>query len=191
MRAYLTTIALSALTLVVADKGNFTINLDNVTPSTKAAWCQGQINTCGTLCVDTPKANNCTPSDLTFYCTCQNGSAPGLQYYTQTIDTFVCLEAFDECITAHVGDKRGQDACTSDIKNQCGTLDPTKFQGSSSSHSDSSSTSSSASGTGTPTSNPSGSAPTTSASKAGAAPTAVYLGNGAAVVAAGIFAALL
>lgn len=26
-------------------------------------------------------------SNLDFSCTCQNGSAPGLQYYTQTVDT--------------------------------------------------------------------------------------------------------
>jgi hypothetical protein len=102
---------------------------------------------------------------------------------------FICQQAFTDCNLANVGNKTGQDACITDIQSKCGTLDPTKFQGSSGDGS--STTTTSPSGSGTAVSSPSSTAQTTSASKAAAPTNAAYLGNGAAVVAAGIFAALL
>ncbi|KAJ9156988.1 hypothetical protein NKR19_g3952 [Coniochaeta hoffmannii] len=196
MRTYLIAGALSALSLASAEMKNFTINTGALPLSQKASWCQAELNTCNTLCVDAPNANDCQPADLTYQCTCQNGTAPGLEYYTQTIYTFVCNQAFEDCIASNVGNKTGQDACTTNIKDNCGTLDPNDFvagSGDSSSSSSSASTTSGPTGTGasstSPTATGSGGA-TTSASQ-NAAPTAAYLGNGAAVFAAGIFAALL
>lgn len=147
-----------------------------------------------------------------YHCTCQNGTAPGLEYYTQTIYSvriscrldglpqltlsfqFVCQQAFQDCIAANVGNQTGQTACTTNIQDNCGTLDPTKFVGSSGDSSSSSSPSSTPKATGAPSPSPTASdsgAAATSSTSHGAAPTAAYLGNGAAVVAAGLFAALL
>jgi len=131
-------------------------------------------------------------SDLSYHCTCQNGTAPGLQYYTQTIYSFVCQQAFNDCNLQNVGNKTGQDACVTNIQDNCGTLDPTKFVPTTSSSS--TATTSSPTATGAPSSSPTASgtgAAASSSSSHAAAPTAAYLGNGAAVVAAGIFAALL
>ncbi|KAH8910638.1 hypothetical protein BR93DRAFT_278008 [Coniochaeta sp. PMI_546] len=195
MRTYFIAVALSALSFASADMKNFTIDPNEVPASTRATWCQAELNTCNTLCSSAPTANDCQVSDLSYHCTCQNGTAPGLEYYTQTIYSFVCQQAFTDCNLQNVGNKTGQDACVTNIRNNCGTLDPTKFQPSSGGDTSSStSPTSSPTGTGTPSSTSAasgtGSSATTSASH-NAAPTAAYLGSGAAVVAAGFFAALL
>lgn len=192
MRTYFIAVALSALSFVSADMKNFTIDPNEVPASTRSTWCQAQLNTCNTLCSNSPMANDCSPGELSYNCLCQNSSAPGLQYYTQTIYTFVCQQAFTDCNLQNVGNKTGQDACVTDIKDNCGTLDPTKFQPSSGDTS--SSATSSPTGAGTASSTPTAaatSAPASTSASQNAAPTAAYLGNGAAVIAAGIFAALL
>lgn len=111
----------------------------------------------------------------------------------------MCERAYSDCIAANTSSSRAQDQCKTDIKDKCGRLDPAKVESSSPSEEPSSSSSSSgepaatqapaedSSGTGSQNSNPS-----SSTSTGAAAPTnAAYIGNGVAVVAAGLFAALL
>jgi hypothetical protein len=65
---------------------------------------------------------------LIFNCTCTaNNSAPGLQYYTQTIDTFECELNFQNCIANNTGDQAAQALCTSNEKKNCGQLSPDNF----------------------------------------------------------------
>lgn len=111
-----------------------------------------------------------------------------------TLSQFICEQAFSDCIEANTGSSRGQDECKSNIKSHCGTLDPTKAD---TSNSGSSSKSSSSASRNQPTQAPTTSqnvqnAPaTTTASHGAAATNAALIGKGVAVVAAGVFAAML
>ncbi|KAK1755318.1 hypothetical protein QBC47DRAFT_214146 [Echria macrotheca] len=191
--------ALSALSLASAQNQNFTIDSNKIDPTTRTQWCNAQFNTCGILCANNAKENTCTPvwdrdvllldmslrglqSNLSYDCACQNGSAPGLDYYTQTMPTFICEEAFSECIAKSVGDSIGQDKCKKDIKAKCGTLDPSKADVSSGS---SSSSAAAPSGTAATTT---GAAPASTSSHSAGAPTHAVHG---VAVAAGILAAAL
>jgi hypothetical protein len=87
-----------------------------------------------------------------------------------------------------VGDSRAQGACKTDIQDNCGTLDPADAKASSEPAEDDGGNEPA------PTDNDSGNAqnePSTSTSAGAAAATQAYLGNGVAIVAAGVFAALL
>ncbi|KAL2290892.1 hypothetical protein FJTKL_14835 [Diaporthe vaccinii] len=86
MRSFIIVSALSAL-LVSAQNSTFSIDPTEVTLSERAQWCSAQSSTCNTLCDSNPQDNSCDVDTLDFSCNCQNGSAPGLQYYTQTMDT--------------------------------------------------------------------------------------------------------
>ncbi|CAK7202721.1 hypothetical protein SEUCBS139899_005448 [Sporothrix eucalyptigena] len=182
-------VALSALGLVSAT--NFTIDISSVPLTTRSNWCTAQSNTCSTLCDNDPTANSCDPNTLDYSCLCQNGSAPGLQYYTQTMPTFICQEAYSECNAEYAGNAQAQANCTTSIEDQCGTLDPANYTAAAAT---TSSKTSAATGKSTGTASAataSGTAAvTTTSSKAGSMPTAM-VGNGAAAVALGLFAYLL
>ncbi|KAK7756495.1 hypothetical protein SLS62_001329 [Diatrype stigma] len=60
---------------------------------------------------------------LDYACKCGNGTAPGLQYYTMTMPTYICDESYRLCHGAAGGDAESEKACDEDIKSQCGTLD--------------------------------------------------------------------
>ncbi|KAJ4296058.1 hypothetical protein N0V88_004760 [Collariella sp. IMI 366227] len=167
MRQNILLVALSALGVATAQSQNFTIDPNSINPSLKGEWCNAEYNTCRILCAENPTANECDATTLKYVCTCQNGTAPGLDYYTQTIPYFICDKAFSDCIAANTGSSRAQDECKTNIKNKCGSLDPTKADVGGSSDEASSS------------------------SGAAAATNAVLIGNGVAMVAAGVFAALL
>ncbi|KAK0667175.1 hypothetical protein QBC41DRAFT_357561 [Cercophora samala] len=188
MRQSILFAALSAVTAVVAQKQNFTIDISKVEPATRSGWCVTQFTTCGQLCFGSVQKNDCEPTDLSYECTCSNGTAPGLDYYTQTLPTFICHEAFSQCTSERQGGSATElKKCTTDIKDQCGTLDPSKATngGSSDDEDDEDDNTTSPSGTqGAAETN----APTSSTSLA-AAPT--NFGNGIAAVAAGVFAAAL
>ncbi|KAK0618100.1 hypothetical protein B0T17DRAFT_323612 [Bombardia bombarda] len=190
MRQNVLLTALSALTLVAA-QNNFTINPTEVDLPTRSQWCNAEFNTCDILCAHDAATNDCDEITLKFACACaSNNSAPGLEYYTQTIPTFVCLQAYSDCIAANPTSAQAQRNCASTIKDKCGALDPAKADASTSSSS--SSSASAPTGTTSQGSSPTQAA-TTSTSAAAAAPThaAAYLGNGLAAVAAGVFAAAL
>lgn len=64
-------------------------------------------------------------AELTFDCTCaSNSSAPGLQYYTQTLPTFICQQLFSSCIQTNAGNADGQDDCKNKIQKLCATQNP-------------------------------------------------------------------
>jgi hypothetical protein len=64
---------------------------------------------------------------LTYSCLCSNGSAPGLEYYKDTLPTNICQKSFALCITAHPDDATGQETCKTTILAKCGTLDIANF----------------------------------------------------------------
>ncbi|KLU83474.1 hypothetical protein MAPG_02534 [Magnaporthiopsis poae ATCC 64411] len=99
----------------------FKPDLNKVPSDKRSDWCNGERGVCDTLCGVPNTKNDCDPATLQFACTCQNGSAPGLQYYQNSLPTFICEEAFTQCIAASVGDRTGQDKCTKDVRSLCGT----------------------------------------------------------------------
>ncbi|KND90150.1 hypothetical protein TOPH_05131 [Tolypocladium ophioglossoides CBS 100239] len=184
-------------TAAVSAQQNYTSDLDmkidpnSVPVQTRATWCQAQTNTCGLLCGLNTKKNSCALVDLSFQCTCtSNNSMPGLQYYTQTMPSFICETLFSQCNTQQVGNADGQKACTDNIQKLCGQNASPKAPVSDGGDGDSSST---PSGTPKPTSSNtgSGSSATSTTSKGLAAPTMVPGGNGAAAAAAIGFLAYL
>jgi hypothetical protein len=111
--------------------------------------------------------------------------------HSLTRPQFICEEAYSQCIaqnTGTSGSSRAQEACKTDIKNKCGTLDPADAKANSEPAEDEGGDDSA------PADNESDAAqnePSTSTSAGAAVPTKAYLGNGVAIVAAGVFAALL
>ena len=125
---------------------------------------------------------------LVYQCNCANNkSAPALQYYQNTIPTFLCEQTFADCNANNVGNKAGQDACAEDRAANCGTLNPENYTSGAATTTISSATQSSTSAAGGSSSNVASTVSTTS-SKGIAMPTmAATFGSG--VVAAGMAAA--
>jgi hypothetical protein len=124
-------IAAAAATVSGQTVQNYTSALDmeidpnSVPTQLRATWCQGQTNTCNVLCGLDTASNDCVQSTLEYDCTCSsNNSAPGLQYYTQTIPFFVCRELYSQCIAQNAGNADGQDACDENINALCFEHDP-------------------------------------------------------------------
>ncbi|EFQ28918.1 uncharacterized protein GLRG_04062 [Colletotrichum graminicola M1.001] len=196
MRTSFAVLALSAASAVSAQRKVFTaadINVGALTVNEKANWCIAERNTCQSLCDAATKENNCDTTTLQYSCLCSsNGSAPGLEYYEQTMPTFICNQAFEDCITANVGNKNGQDNCTTSIRSQCGTINAQADQASGSTTSATSAATQAPSATGASNAGAT-TAPSTAVSSAWAAPTAdpARYGNAAAVAAIGLFAYML
>ena len=181
MRQSSIVVALSAASVAVAQ--NFTVNPADVELTTRNQWCNAEFNTCSILCGQAFDQNDCSPTTLKFTCTCSNGTAPGLEYYIQTMPTFLCIKAFEQCNEKNAGDSIAQNKCTTEIKNRCGTLDPSKADikapgGAETSAAPSSSPTQAGNAPAATTTTPAGSA-------------ATKLGNAVALVAAGVFAAAL
>ncbi|KAK5987345.1 hypothetical protein PT974_11472 [Cladobotryum mycophilum] len=130
MRSVAVLVALAA-TAVTAQVQNFTSSLNmTVDPNTvpqqqRAVWCQAQTNTCQLLCGSNTDQNDCNQANLSYDCTCSsNHSAPGLQFYTQTMPTFVCQQLFSQCIAQNAGSQDSQKACKTNIEKLCGTINP-------------------------------------------------------------------
>ncbi|KAF0326332.1 hypothetical protein GQ607_006535 [Colletotrichum asianum] len=195
MRTSFAVLAISAVTAVSAQRKVYSaadINVANVNLQTRASWCTGERNVCNVLC-NRATANECDPATLNYTCTCSNGTAPGLEYYEQTLPTFICNQAFEDCIAANVGNSRGQTNCTDSIKSQCGTIDAQADSAASSTTTSAAATGTgSGSTTGTGTGSQSSQTPASSSSSGHAAPTAApRYGNAAAVAAIGLFAYML
>ncbi|KAK2058598.1 hypothetical protein LY76DRAFT_593121 [Colletotrichum caudatum] len=199
MRTSFAVLALSAASAVSAQRKVFTasdINVAVLTVNQKANWCVAERNTCKVLCQPNPTSNDCDSTTLEYSCLCPNGSAPGLEYYEQTMPTFICNQAFEDCIAANVGDKNGQDNCTTTIKSQCGTINAQADEASGSTTSAAAAATQAPSATGSANAGANAgatTAPSSSTSSAWAAPTAnpARYGNAAAVAAIGLFAYML
>ncbi|OHW92530.1 hypothetical protein CSPAE12_08898 [Colletotrichum incanum] len=195
MRTSFAVLALSAVAAVTAQRKVYTaadINVNAVTVNQRANWCVAERNTCKVLCQPNPTTNDCDSTTLEYSCLCPNGSAPGLEYYEQTMPTFICQKAFEDCIAANVGDKNGQDNCTDTIRSQCGTINAQANEASGTTTSASASATNAPTGTGSAVAGAT-TAPSSSSSSAWAAPTAnpARYGNAAAVAAIGLFAYML
>ncbi|KAI5866450.1 hypothetical protein GGS23DRAFT_550751 [Durotheca rogersii] len=182
-------VALSALSLVSAQaNSNSTFKIDptTVVVADRVSWCQAQQDNCNTLC-GTAVDNTCDVDSLDFACVCQGNNAPDLNLYLNTMPWFVCQRLQSNCITQNENNAAGQRNCTATFGDRCGTEDVTDHAGEGSvSQTTSSSASPSATGAAT-----SSSVPTSTSQGAGVPTGVVYLGNGAAAVAVGLFAYML
>ncbi|KAI0889812.1 uncharacterized protein GGS22DRAFT_149202 [Annulohypoxylon maeteangense] len=181
--------ALSALSLVSAQANSnstFTINPTTVDISDRVAWCQGQTDSCGTIC-GTAINNACSTDTLDFTCQCQGGNYPDMNKFENAMPWFVCERLQSNCITQEENNAAGQKNCTTTFGDKCGTESVSAHAGEGATTSSSSSAAPSRSATAA-----SSSAAASSTSHAAAVPTNIqYLGNGAAAVAVGLFAYML
>ncbi|KAI9644950.1 hypothetical protein NHQ30_006985 [Ciborinia camelliae] len=178
-------VGLSIVALAVAETAttaNSTIDPTTVSPSLRSQWCSGEINSCGTLCSGDIDTNSCDTTTLDYNCTCSNGTAPGLQYYTETMPTFICQTIFENCITAGENDAAAQKLCTEAKDKNCGTLSPDNYTAASTSSVSSSTASSTATSSATATS------ASASAATSKAAASALNIGReyGTGILAAGV-----
>ncbi|KAI1761183.1 hypothetical protein GGR53DRAFT_39117 [Hypoxylon sp. FL1150] len=184
-------VALSALTLVSAQansNSSFTIDPTTVDLSDRISWCQGETDSCSTICGDVVE-NDCSTDTLDFTCVCSGGNEPNMNLYENAMPWFVCERLQQNCITATENDAAGQKNCTETYGDKCATENVADHAGEGASSS--TTTSSSATSTGTASAAAS-SGVSTSSSLAAAVPTSVqYLGNGAAAAALGLFAYML
>ncbi|KAI1328910.1 hypothetical protein F5Y16DRAFT_367607 [Xylariaceae sp. FL0255] len=151
----------------------YTIDPNEVSASTRSSWCSAEQNSCSLLCGGVVEVNDCTASNLQYACTCSNGSAPGLQYYEDTMPTFICQQAYQDCLNENPNNESAQANCTTTIEDNCGTLDPSKVSGSggSSGGLTTSSASPTSSTPSTSTSTPSSTSTTSTTSSGGASTT--------------------
>ncbi|ORY66043.1 uncharacterized protein BCR38DRAFT_483701 [Pseudomassariella vexata] len=180
----ITVITLSALT--VSATTNFTIDPTEVALSTRAAWCQSEINVCNQVCSDAASTNACDPELLTYDCTCTDGTTPDVSEYRLSLPFYICQQAQTDCVNENAGNLEGLENCTTTIQDNCGT----KNASDATTASTTSSASSSATATGGAATSAT-SATASATSTAGAMPNIQHLGHGAAAVAFGLFAYML
>ncbi|CRK31228.1 hypothetical protein HYQ45_005768 [Verticillium longisporum] len=121
-----TTFALAlsaAATLVSAQRKVYNASdlndINNISDNERASWCSGQRNVCDELCNPAP-TNNCDYQTLQYECLCSNGTAPGLQYYSDSLPTYICNRVFSECNAAAVGNANAQRTCLQQRDSVCG-----------------------------------------------------------------------
>ncbi|TGO52841.1 hypothetical protein BOTNAR_0312g00020 [Botryotinia narcissicola] len=190
-------VGLSIVALVAAQSSNETIDPNTIDAPTRSQWCTAEINTCGTLCSGAVDANTCDTiskihshenpcsNSLNYTCTCSsNGSTPGLQYYRQTLPTYICETVFAKCIAAGENDAAAQKLCRETEAKNCGQLDPDNYTAPATT-----SASSTASATATGTSAASATS-TSAAATSSAAASALNIGReyGTGIFAAGVAA---
>ncbi|KAM5446187.1 hypothetical protein MaudCBS49596_006740 [Microsporum audouinii] len=104
------------------------VDPDSVDEATREQWCLAQQTSCPLICLqlpgttETPAANDCDPSNLTFDCTCSNGKMPNATEYSQTIPYFICTESNNICVKNCNGNHACQSACRED--HPCGAQNP-------------------------------------------------------------------
>jgi hypothetical protein len=179
-----------AVALLASSVAAQEVNGTQIDGATAAAWCSAQINTCTVLCngdVSPGPQDNCSTTTLDFTCLCtSNNSQPGLQYYTNTMPTFICEEVYKLCIAAGENDAAAQAQCTKTRNADCGTLDPANYTAAVSTSSSATATATSSSGTGSATASTTLASAT--ASKAAAASLMIGSEYGTGLLAAGVAA---
>ncbi|KAG9244625.1 hypothetical protein BJ878DRAFT_505470 [Calycina marina] len=144
----LVAVALFTISIAAQTTANSTIDASTVDLSLRNSWCVGQLNTCGTLCAGDTQYNTCDGSTLNYTCTCAaNDSAPGLEYYLNTMPTYICEQVFAVCNTDNAGVASALAKCLTDEETNCGQIDASELSFSSSSSSASATATATSSGT--------------------------------------------
>ncbi|KAI4644847.1 uncharacterized protein J4E79_010982 [Alternaria viburni] len=107
----------------------YTIDPDTVEQSTRDYWCDQNRAQCPLICLQQPginsmttEQNDCDSDALTYTCVCENGVAPNITEYSQTLPYFICQQWGNTCVENCNGDNSCQSACRED--HPCGAQDP-------------------------------------------------------------------
>ncbi|CZT19431.1 uncharacterized protein RCC_05282 [Ramularia collo-cygni] len=125
-------LATALLTTSVAAQDQYRINPESVSESLRTFWCDQQLAQCPLICSQTVESasletnsNDCTASDLTYSCVCDNGFSPNVSEYSQTLPFFICQEWGTQCVAnCGNGNTACQSSCTAD--HPCGAQNPTR-----------------------------------------------------------------
>jgi len=114
-------------------QSNYPYQIDpQVVPdSTRQYWCDQNVAACPLICLQQPgvetqttEANDCDSDNLTYNCVCDNGIAPNITQYSQTLPYFICTEWGTQCVNNCKGDSACGASCRAD--HPCGAQEPYK-----------------------------------------------------------------
>ncbi|EEH44872.1 uncharacterized protein PADG_01161 [Paracoccidioides brasiliensis Pb18] len=125
----LSVVSLLVMTGIAAQTFPPDFNLGAVPTDQKYAWCDSQSAACPAICQNFASVNKCSASDLSYTCTCGDGTTPDLTKYKSTMPFFICTSTFAQCIASHPDDLMGQRACKENQSKCLGTQDPFKSKG--------------------------------------------------------------
>ncbi|KAH9879418.1 hypothetical protein J1614_002858 [Plenodomus biglobosus] len=107
----------------------YTIDPNTVSESDRTYWCDQNEAQCPLICLQQPGVtsmttteNTCDPEALTYTCVCENGIAPNITQYSQTLPFFICQAWGNNCVAGCQGDNTCQDKCRSE--HPCGAQSP-------------------------------------------------------------------
>ncbi|KAL6718980.1 hypothetical protein ACLMJK_003215 [Lecanora helva] len=101
---------------------NSTTKLDpnSVDLTTRNQWCLDERANCPLLCggPNNLKTNQCSGMDLTWDCTCMNGTEPtSIAQYLNTMPNHICQQEFANCRQQNPGSQSCKTCGTLDVKN--------------------------------------------------------------------------
>jgi len=109
----------------------YTIDPESVPESDRTTWCDNQKAQCPYICTQLPgvettttQENECDPDALTYSCICDNGAAPNITQYSQTLPYYICTEWGNQCVKDCGRDSACADSCRAD--HPCGAQEPPK-----------------------------------------------------------------
>ncbi|KAF3046664.1 hypothetical protein E8E12_011489 [Didymella heteroderae] len=109
----------------------YRIDPESVSSSDRQYWCDQNAAQCPLICLQQPgvtssttQDNECDPDNLTYSCVCENGVAPNITEYSQTLPFFICQEWGNQCVTGCNGENTCANACRAD--HPCGAQSPYK-----------------------------------------------------------------
>ncbi|KAL2046329.1 hypothetical protein N7G274_001776 [Stereocaulon virgatum] len=101
----------------IAQNSTSSLDPNSVDPTIRNQWCQGEQINCPTLCGGKAftSMNSCSGADLTYNCTCTNGTGPSnIDQYSDTLPNSICNQVFANCVKAN---PNSSNQCV-----KCGTL---------------------------------------------------------------------
>jgi len=201
------TFVLAATSAFIAVGISQTIDPNSVPLATRDSWCTSQLAACPLICTQETNgsaattANDCDAASLQYDCVCENGLAPNVSEYSQTVPYYICTEANNQCVTnCGLSNNACAAACTQN--HPCGAQNPTRANNTSTASGTASATGSGSASTGSAvytgfgsSATQSGSSSSSSGSSSGSKSSSasrimINLGQiyGLGVVATGIFA---
>lgn len=126
------TFAVAAISALFATVTAQSIDPNSIDISTRDFWCTSQISACPLICTQETNgsaatyANDCDPTTLVYSCICDNGLAPNVSEYSQTVPYFTCTESNNQCRT-NCGLSNNACAAACVENNPCGAQNPTRI----------------------------------------------------------------
>ncbi|EDN09241.1 predicted protein [Histoplasma mississippiense (nom. inval.)] len=99
-----------AVSLLVSGIQAQSFDPQSVPDDLKLSWCDAQLAACPKVCKSFASVNKCDANDLSFTCTCGDGSTPDLTKYMNTIPYFICTATYGQCVKSHPDDLSGPES---------------------------------------------------------------------------------